>query len=97
LHLPPSGDVPHVVYNIGNNQPVKLMVFIEALERALSQSLGRKVVFEKIYEPYKPGDVPATFASTDRLNQAVGFKPSTPIEVGLQKFADWYVDYYQLR
>jgi UDP-glucuronate 4-epimerase len=97
LLLPPSGDVPHVVYNIGNNQPVKLMVFIEALERALSQSLGRKVVFEKIYEPYKPGDVPATYASTDRLNQAVGFKPSTPIEVGLQKFADWYVDYYQLR
>jgi UDP-glucuronate 4-epimerase len=97
LDLPPTGDVPHVVYNIGNNQPVKLMVFIETLERALSQSLGRKVVFEKIYEPIKPGDVPATYASTDRLNQAVGFKPSTPIEVGLQKFADWYVDYYQLK
>lgn len=47
-----------------------------------------------MFEPIKPGDVPATYASTDQLQQAVGFKPETSIEQGLQKFADWYVSYY---
>src|SRR5699024_133452 len=84
----------HKVYNIGNNKPEKLMTFITALEEALSSSLGRTVEFEKIYEPIKPGDVPATYASTDALQQAVGFKPTTTIQEGLQKFTDWYVDYY---
>ena len=91
---PPKGEVPHTVYNIGNNQPVKLMTFIETLENCLSNSLGRKVEFEKIFEPMKPGDVPATYASTDRLYEAVGFKPNTSLEEGLQKFTDWYVEYY---
>ena len=81
----------HRVFNIGNNSPEKLMTFIETLEKALSKALGRQVVFEKIYEPMKPGDVPATYASTDLLRQAVGFKPKTSIEEGLQRFADWYV------
>ncbi len=89
-----GGDAPHRVYNIGNNSPEKLMAFIAALEKALGRALGREVVFEKLFEPMKPGDVPATYASTDRLQQVVGFKPSTPIEEGLQKFADWYVEYY---
>lgn len=84
----------HTVYNIGNNNPEKLMVFITSLENALSNSLGRKVEFEKIYEPIKPGDVPATYASTDKLQDAIGFKPQTSIQDGLQKFTDWYVDYY---
>ncbi len=88
---------PHAIYNIGNNQPVKLMKFVEALEQALSNALGKKVVFEKIFEPMKPGDVPATYASTDRLHRAVGFKPETPIEIGLQRFADWYVEYIGVR
>lgn len=87
----------HNVYNIGNNKPEKLMTFIEALENALSKSLGRKVIFDKIFEPLKPGDVTKTYASTDRLNEAVGFKPSTNIEEGLQKFTDWYVNYYNLK
>jgi len=87
----------HRVFNIGNNSPVKLMTFIEKLEEALGKALGRKVVFEKIFEPMKPGDVPATFASTDLLQQAVGFKPKTSIEEGLQKFADWYVKYYKVK
>ncbi|CAM5184966.1 UDP-glucose 4-epimerase OS=Ureibacillus acetophenoni OX=614649 GN=SAMN05877842_104142 PE=4 SV=1 [Ureibacillus acetophenoni] len=97
LSNPPKGEVQHKVYNIGNNSPEKLMVFIEKLERALSKALGREVVFEKIFEPIKPGDVPATYASTERLQQAVGFKPETSIEVGLQKFADWYVEYYKVK
>lgn len=87
----------HKVYNIGNNNPEKLMDYIRALEKALSNSLDRKVEFEKIYEPIKPGDVPATYASTDRLQKAVGFKPETSIQDGLQKFADWYVEYYEVK
>ncbi|WP_062237246.1 GDP-mannose 4,6-dehydratase [Fictibacillus sp. FJAT-27399] len=91
---PPVDSVPHKVYNIGNNNPEKLMTFIGALEKSLSNATGREVIFEKVFEPIKPGDVPATYASTDLLQKAVGFKPQTSIEVGLQKFADWYVDYY---
>ncbi len=93
-----SGDgVPNKVYNIGNNSPEKLMVFIETLEKCLSKSLGREVEFEKIFEPLKPGDVPATYASTDLLYNAVGFKPETSIEEGLQRFTDWYVEYYKVK
>lgn len=92
----PSEDVvPHKVFNIGNNNPEKLMTFIGALEKALTNALGREVEFNKVFEPIKPGDVPATYASTDKLQEAVGFKPSTTIEEGLQRFADWYVEYYK--
>jgi UDP-glucuronate 4-epimerase len=94
---PPTESVPHKVYNIGNNNPEKLMTFIETLEKALSNATGKEVQFEKIFEPIKPGDVPATYASTDLLQQAVGFKPETFIEEGLQKFADWYVEYYKIK
>ncbi|MEA5093497.1 MAG: GDP-mannose 4,6-dehydratase [Sedimentibacter saalensis] len=93
-----TGEVTaHRVYNIGNNKPEKLMTFIGALENALSNALGRAVEFDKIYEPIKPGDVPATYASTDKLQEAVGFKPEISIEVGLQKFIDWYVKYYKVK
>lgn len=94
---PPKDDVPSKVYNIGNNKPEKLMVFIQTLEKCLSKSLKREVIFEKVFEPMKPGDVPATYASTDLLQQTVGFKPETSIEEGLQHFTDWYVDYYQVK
>ena len=86
--------VAHDVYNIGSNNPEKLMVFIHALEAALTNALDREVEFEKIFEPIKAGDVPATYASTDKLQAAIGFKPQTSIQDGLQKFADWYVAYY---
>lgn len=100
LDTPPSEngeDAQHTVYNIGNNTPVKLMDFILTLEKALSNALGRDMEFEKIYEPIKPGDVPATYASTDKLEKAIGYKPSTPIAEGLQNFADWYVKYYNVK
>jgi len=97
ISKPPAEPVPHKVYNIGNNNPEKLMVFIETLEKAFSNALGRTVEFKKIFEPMKPGDVPATYASTDLLQKAVDFKPKTSIEEGLQKFADWYVDYYEIK
>ncbi|NBJ70851.1 MULTISPECIES: GDP-mannose 4,6-dehydratase [Clostridia] len=96
LSNPPKGEVEHKVFNIGNNNPEKLMVFIETLEKCLSNALNKEIAFEKIFEPIKPGDVPATYASTEQLQQAVGFQPKTSIEEGLQKFADWYVDYYRL-
>ncbi|MEJ9228307.1 GDP-mannose 4,6-dehydratase [Peribacillus butanolivorans] len=97
LSNPSVGDnnVPHKVFNIGNNNPEKLMVFIETLEKCLSNALGREVEFDKVFEPIKPGDVPATYASTELLQKAVDFKPETSIEEGLQNFTDWYVEYYK--
>ena len=92
-----DGSAPHKVFNIGNNTPIKLMTFIETLEDALGEVLGRKAVFDKIFESIKPGDVPATYASTDLLQEAVGFKPMTTIKEGLKKFAEWYVKYYKVR
>jgi UDP-glucuronate 4-epimerase len=97
LSNPPKGDVEHKVFNIGNNNPEKLMVFIETLEKVLGKALGREVAFEKVFEPIKPGDVPATYASTELLQKAVEFKPETSIEKGLQEFANWYVKYYKVK
>ncbi|GLO67569.1 SDR family NAD(P)-dependent oxidoreductase [Oceanobacillus kimchii] len=93
----PKGEVQHKVYNIGNSNPEKLMVFIKTLEKCLSNSLGEKVEFEKHFEPIKAGDVPATYASTKQLQDAVGFKPQTSIEEGLQQFTDWYVEYFGVK
>ena len=92
---PPVEVVPHKIFNIGNSRPEKLMSFIETLEGCLGRAAGREVVFKKVFEPIKPGDVPVTFASTRLLEEAVGFRPETTIEEGLQKFADWYVEYYK--
>jgi UDP-glucuronate 4-epimerase len=94
--LKEKNEVLHTIFNIGNNTPVKLMTFIETLERVLSKATNRNIVFEKKFEPLKTGDVLATYASTDALEKAVGFHPSTTIESGLQKFADWYVSYYNI-
>ena len=79
------------------NNPEKLMVFIETLEKALSRAAGRDIVFDKVFEPMKPGDVPRTYASIDALRETIGFQPRTPIEEGLQKFADWYCGYYGIK
>jgi len=94
---PPTEEVPNRVFNIGNNSPEKLMTFIETLEKAFSKSTGRDIVFDKVFEPLKAGDVPATDSSTDLLQEAIGFKPYTTIEEGLQRFADWYVGYYNVK
>jgi UDP-glucuronate 4-epimerase len=79
---------PYRLYNIGNNNPVELMKFIGVLE----DCLGRKA--EKNLLPLQPGDVPETYADVDDLVNDVGFKPSTPIEEGIKKFVEWYLDYY---
>jgi len=80
---------PYRLYNIGNHTPVDLLYFIEVLEKAL----GKKAI--KNLLPIQPGDVPATFADVDDLMCDVGFAPSTPIEVGIQRFVAWYRDYYR--
>lgn len=95
LYAPHIDNPKHRVLNIGNNNPEKLMVFIHTLEKCLSSSLNKQVEFNKTYEPIKPGDVHKTYASTKKLEQLIGFKPKTSIEEGLQKFTDWYVDYYK--
>lgn len=87
---PSSSYAPYKLYNIGNNQPVDLMYFIEVLE----ESLGKKT--EKKLLPIQPGDVPATYADVDDLIRDIGFKPSTPIEVGIKKFVEWFKSYYKL-
>ncbi|MGV3004498.1 GDP-mannose 4,6-dehydratase [Aerococcus urinaeequi] len=97
IEYPPikkDNDTAHEIYNIGNSKPEKLMIFITSLEKALSNSLGRDIEFKKIFEPIKPGDVPATYASTKKLQKTIGFKPDTTINEGLQQFTDWYVKYY---
>lgn len=97
---PPAADakgVRHRVFNIGNNSPEKLTVFIETLEKALSEAVGREITAQKEYLPMQPGDVPRTFADTTALEQAVGFKPSTSIEEGLTEFAKWYCSYYGVK
>ncbi|HMK56904.1 MAG TPA: NAD-dependent epimerase [Dissulfurispiraceae bacterium] len=86
-----SSYAPYRLYNIGNNNPVELLRFIEVLEAAL----GRKA--EKNLMPIQAGDVPATFADVDDLMKDAGFKPSTSIEEGIGKFVQWYKDYYGIR
>ena len=85
---PATSYAPWRIFNIGNNQPVKLMRYIEVLE----QCLGKKAQLELL--PMQPGDVPATFADVGELQRAVGYKPQTPIEVGVRRFAEWYQAYY---
>ena len=85
---PGTSAAPYRVYNIGNNNPVELMHLIETLEKALGK------VAVKNFLPIQPGDVPATWANVDALSQDVGFRPDTPIEVGVQRFVDWYKAYY---
>jgi len=87
---PGTSAAPYRNYNIGNNNPVELMDLIATLEKAL----GREAV--KNFLPLQPGDVPATFADVDDLVRDVGFKPATPIDVGVGRFVDWYRDYYQV-
>jgi UDP-glucuronate 4-epimerase len=88
---PGSSRAPYRLYNIGNNRPVELMRYIEVIEEVL----GRKAV--KNLLPMQPGDVPDTFADIDDLARDVGYRPSTPVEVGVKRFVDWYVDFYRTR
>lgn len=81
---------PYKIYNLGNNNPVPLMRFINALESALGKEA------EKIYMDMQAGDVLRTYADVSDLEKDINFKPSTSIEDGLQKFVDWYKEYYEI-
>ncbi|MFT3668879.1 MAG: NAD-dependent epimerase [Pseudoxanthomonas sp.] len=87
---PASSLAPYRVYNIGNHQPVELLRYIEVLE----ECLGRKA--EKRLLPLQPGDVPDTYADVEALSRDTGYSPSTPIETGVRRFAEWYRAFYQV-
>lgn len=85
-----SSFAPYKIYNIGNNQPIKLERFISMLE----EKLGKKA--KKVYMEMQPGDVVKTYADTTDLERVINFKPETTIEVGLDKFVQWYKEFYEL-
>lgn len=106
--LPPEKQVgedglplpPYAVYNIGNSNPENLLDFVQIL----SEELVRAEVLQKDFDfdahkklvPMQPGDVPVTFADTSALEERTGFKPNTPLRMGLRKFAEWYKEFYQI-
>ncbi|MGA7802778.1 MAG: NAD-dependent epimerase [Gammaproteobacteria bacterium] len=85
---PATSYAPYRVFNIGNNNPVQLMRYIEVLE----QGLGKKAIMDLL--PMQPGDVSATYADTNELEQAVGFRPRTSVEDGVAQFVEWYRSFY---
>ncbi len=89
---PDSGTsyAPFRIYNIGNNSPIELLDYIGAIEKALGKKANKNML------PLQPGDVPATYANVDDLVNDVGFKPATSVEEGVQRFVDWYRDYYKV-
>ena len=86
LGLSPAA--PYRVVNIGNGQPVRLLTFIEAIEKSIGKPAQRN------YLPMQPGDVPATYADTTLLERLTGFRPSTSVSRGVAEFVAWYRDYY---
>ena len=86
---PATASASHRIFNIGNSQPIELLRFIEVME----QAFDRRAI--KDFQPLQPGDVVATVADTKALEDWVGFKPSTPIEIGIEGFANWYKDFYK--
>lgn len=81
---------PYRVFNIGNNNPVELMYFIECIENALGKKAKKNML------PLQPGDVPRTYANVDALQDWIGFTPAMPIEEGIKRFVSWYKSYYQV-
>ena len=92
---------PYAVYNIGNNSPENLLDFVQILQEELIRAkvLPADYDFEahKKLVPMQPGDVPVTFADTSALERDFGFKPSTPLRMGLRKFAEWYKEFYKVK
>lgn len=87
---PATSNAPYRLYNIGSNSPIELMRYIEVLEECLGKKADKNLL------PLQPGDVPDTYADVEALISDVGYKPSTPIEVGVRRFVDWYRDYYKV-
>ena len=87
---PATSNAPFRILNIGNNSPVHLTAYVEAIEDAL----GRKAIRELL--PLQPGDVPNTSADVSSLIKAVGYQPSTPVREGVARFVNWYRDYFKV-
>jgi len=85
---PATSNAPFRIFNIGNNNPVKLSAYIEAIEEAL----GKKAIKDLL--PLQPGDVPDTFADSSELEKATGYKPGMPVKQGVANFVNWYLDFY---
>ena len=85
---PATSSAPFRVLNIGNSQPVKLLQYIEALEKALGKKAVKKLL------PLQPGDVPDTFADVSELRNAIGRNPATPVDVGVARFVEWYLMFH---
>tara|TARA_R110001592_G_scaffold114824_12_gene315022 strand:+ start:238 stop:1290 length:1053 start_codon:yes stop_codon:yes gene_type:complete len=87
---PGSSSAPYKIYNIGNNNPVKLMDFIEAIEKALGRTI------EKEFLPLQAGDVPATYADVADLVADLDYQPATPVQEGIDRFVAWYREFYKV-
>ncbi len=85
-----TSSAPYRLYNIGSNRPVELLRYIEVLEQCLGKKAERELL------PLQAGDVPDTYANVDALINDVGYKPDTPIEVGVKRFVDWYLEFYKV-
>lgn len=88
---PATSSAPFRIFNIGNNSPVKLLRYVEAIEAAL----GKRALKE--FLPLQPGDVPDSFADVSELEKSTGYRPRTPIDVGVARFVDWYINFYRGR
>ena len=86
---PGSSRVPYRLYNIGNQQPVELMTYIQVIEECLGKTAEKNLL------PLQPGDVPDTWADTDALANDVGYRPTTSVEVGVKNFVEWYLEFYK--
>ncbi len=88
IHDPASSLAPYRLYNIGNNNTVELGRYIEVIEECLGKTAQKNLL------PLQPGDVPDTFADVDALVKELDYRPDTPVEIGVKRFIDWYLEYY---
>ena len=91
IGTPANSSAPYKVYNIGNGSPVNLMDYISALEAQLGKTADKNML------PMQPGDVYTTWADTEDLFKATGYKPQTSVDEGVKQFVDWYKNYYQVK
>jgi UDP-glucuronate 4-epimerase len=87
---PATSRAPYRIYNIGNNKPVELMHYIEVIEKCLGKKAEKKLL------PLQPGDVPDTYADVQALIDDTGYCPDTPVEEGVARFVEWYLDFYNV-
>jgi UDP-glucuronate 4-epimerase len=85
-----TSNAPWRIYNIGNTQPIKLMNYIEAIEKALKKKANKQLL------PIQQGDVPNTWANVEELKREFNYQPNTTIEEGINKFVEWFRDYYKI-